>query len=88
MAVDFFGYNDPNVSKSFLDFRPSELEGLCYAAESIERKTYDSLDKPKDFKGDVSWSGVGLRYFLYVALFDKKATPEACDMTQVDKEPR
>lgn len=87
MALDFYGYNDPNVSKSFLDFRPSELEGLCYVDTSMERKTFDSLDKPKEFKGDVmSWAGVGLRYFLYVAIFDKKAAPERCDMSQVNKD--
>ena len=86
LALDFMGYKDPNDSKSFLDFRPSELESLCHINKSMERTVFDSLDKPKSFKGDVSWAGIGLRYFAYVALFDAKAAPESCAAEKVDKD--
>lgn len=84
LQLTAWGYKDPKKEKSFLDFRPSELEGMCFVKDDgVERTTFDGLKKPEVFKADVLWAGIGLRYFNYVAVFDKK--PNKCEISKADK---
>lgn len=86
MKLKIAAYKDPAKSKSFLDFRPSELETICFVGDDLERTVFDSLDEAKaeTYKGKVHWAGISLRYFNYVSIFEQE--PESCTFSRVDKD--
>jgi YidC/Oxa1 family membrane protein insertase len=86
LALDMYGYHDPKAkeSKSFLDFTPDQLEGICRLSDDTERKLYDALKKP-EIHGEASvWGSVGSRYFFWAAVPDGGAV--GCSMERVDED--
>jgi YidC/Oxa1 family membrane protein insertase len=86
LAIDLYGYHDPKAkeNKSFLDFTPDELEGICRLADDTERNLYDSLKKPDLYGEATTWGAVGTRYFLWAAVPEGGAV--GCAMERVDED--
>lgn len=75
LALDVFGYKDPNKEGSFLDPRPDEPEAICRTTEDIERELFSAADKPLVFDEHPTLFGaMDSRYFLFAAVPDDKAT--------------
>ena len=84
------GYNDPSVEKSWFDFRPDELEGICRIDGDTERELYASLkDGATERFGTpeepVVWAGAGTRYFLWAAV-PTSSQPDNCVLSVVDND--
>jgi YidC/Oxa1 family membrane protein insertase len=80
--LEITGYADPNQEKSFLDFRPDELEGVCRIEGDTERELHSGLKgKPAETFGSkeqpVVWAGVDTRYFLWAAI-PETSKPSSC----------
>lgn len=72
LALDIYGYKDPNKESSMLDFMPDEVEGICSLEEDMEREMFAALDDPLSFdESPTKWGGVNDRYFLFAAIPDK-----------------
>ena len=86
MQLKIAAYKDPANEKSFLDFRPSELETICFVEDDLERTVFDSIDEEKveTYKGKVHWAGISLRYFNYVSIFEQE--PQSCTFSRVEKD--
>ena len=80
--LEITGYADPTQEKSFLDFRPDELEGVCRIDGDTERQLHSGLKgEPAETYGSkeqpVVWGGVDTRYFLWAAI-PESSKPESC----------
>ncbi|MGM0557779.1 MAG: membrane protein insertase YidC [Myxococcota bacterium] len=82
LAVDTYGWKDPNQESSWFNFLPNELEGVCRMVEDTERETYGSLEEPLSFSGGALWGAVDTRYFMLATVPLDGA--EKCDMEIVD----
>ncbi len=88
--LEITGYADPNTEKSFLDFRPDELEGVCRIEGDTERALHSSLKgEPAETFGSkeqpVVWAGVDTRYFLWAAI-PETSKPESCVLKVVSND--
>jgi YidC/Oxa1 family membrane protein insertase len=65
MAVNIYGYPDPDQDRSWLDFQPDELEAVCRTVDDTERRIMQKLNGPRNYDGmDILWGAVDTRYFL------------------------
>lgn len=84
VAVDIFGYKDPNKERSFLDVRPNEVESVCKTEDDLEREAISSVDSPMVFdEHPVKWGAIDTRYFLFAAV--PREPGEKCTMEVVDE---
>ena len=68
LALDIFGYKDPEAESSFLDMMPDQIEALCKTTDDIERETYGGVESPISFtEFETIWGGIDSRYFLFAA---------------------
>jgi YidC/Oxa1 family membrane protein insertase len=83
LALDMFGYKDPEKESSFLDVRPDEVESICRTQEDLEREMISSVDSPLTFdESPTRWGAIDTRYFLFAATPDEQG--EECAMQVVD----
>lgn len=84
LAVNTYGWKDPNEESSWFNFLPNELEGICRMAEDTERETFGSVDEPLSYSGETLWSATDTRYFMLAAVPEKAA--EKCEIEILDGE--
>ncbi len=82
LAVDAYGWKDPNQESSWFNFLPNELEGVCRMNEDTERETFGSIEEPLSFSGGAIWGATDTRYFMLAAVPLDGA--EKCEMEVVD----
>ncbi|MFW5966848.1 MAG: membrane protein insertase YidC [Persicimonas sp.] len=84
LALDIYDWKDPDKETSMLDFRPNEVEGVCYNSEDLERETFDKVvDESFAFDaGNTKWGAVDTRYFMLGAIPLDGA--RSCEMDVVD----
>lgn len=84
LALDIFGYKDPEEESSFLDMMPDQIEGLCQTTDDIEREVYGSVESPLSFEEfETVWGGLDSRYFVFAAAPAKPAV--SCQMERVSE---
>ncbi|MFU8803978.1 MAG: membrane protein insertase YidC, partial [Bradymonadaceae bacterium] len=65
LAVNIYGYPDPDQESNWLDFRPDELEGVCRTLEDTERRVMQKINGPRTYdEAAILWGAVDTRYFL------------------------
>lgn len=82
LAVDAYGWKDPNQESSWFNFLPNELEGVCRMTEDTERETFGSIEEPLSYSGGALWGATDTRYFMLAAVPLDGA--EKCEMEIVD----
>jgi len=78
MVLEITGYQDPEKEKSFLDFRPDEIEAICRLEGDTERELYSAMEEIQTFDGVLKWGGINTRYFMWSVVPEKAA--ERCVM--------
>lgn len=84
MAVDVYDWKNPDEEKSFLNFHPNTIEGVCKTSDDTERENIKSVvDSPQRYdEGDTLWGGVDTRYFMMAAI--PKKPGQRCELKVVD----
>jgi YidC/Oxa1 family membrane protein insertase len=69
LALDIYGYKDPDQETSFLNFRPNEVEGVCQMTGETQRSSISGIEEPMKYDGsEVIWGAIDTRYFLMAAV--------------------
>lgn len=85
LAVDIYGYKDPNEEASFLDFRPNQLQGVCRMESEVKRSSIADLEEGHEYGGsEVYWASVDTRYFMTTAI--PHTDVESCSIERADEE--
>jgi len=84
MAVDIFGYNDPDEETSWMNFRPNGTNGSCYTTNGLNRSSHSGIEEALSYEGvDIKWGAIDTRYFTLtnIPLGDNI---ESCSLQKVD----
>ena len=85
MSLDLFKYKDPDVERSFFNFRPNEIEGVCRTSAEAHRSAISSIESPLSYdESAVTWGAAGTRYFMMAAIPEDPA--ESCSIERVDSD--
>jgi YidC/Oxa1 family membrane protein insertase len=83
LSLDLFKYKDPDVERSFFNFRPNTIEGICRTSAETHRSAIGELEGALSYdESSVLWGGAGTRYFLTAALPEDSA--ESCSIERID----
>ena len=83
LALDIYGWKDPNQESSYLNFRPNQVKGVCHFKGETERYSIDSIEKPLRYdRGNVLWGAVDTRYFMLTGIPEKPLP--LCSIQKVD----
>jgi YidC/Oxa1 family membrane protein insertase len=86
LAVDLYGYDDPEEKSGWMNFRPNGINGSCYTSQGLYRSSFSGIEEALSYDDSgIQWGAIDTRYFTLTDVpLGEDSEIETCSIQKVD----